>query len=460
MARRRRIVAGLAVALAAGMTSVAPVSATPSPVNLGGGGATFLANMMDVCRALYNSNAASNPSKDVVTYASVGSGSGKSGFQKGTYDFGGSESAYGATETKPNNFVYVPLVGGAIAIGYRIDGITPAGAQINLTGELVAKIFAGQITNWSDPAIAAINKATAVAVKASVSANGVTVKSSVKGNNVTFAATMTAAALKRFKGKKITVTPVTDGTSGTPVMNAGVRARVTKLAILAENTSYEVKAGTRTIGTLVPKAFTLGQDVTFPSLPIKVAYRSGNSGTTNNFANYLNKEYPAIWTKATSDAFTTAFPGTLPADGTFQAASGNDGVSNYVRDNNGAVTYAELSFLTERSLSYAKVSNAAGKYVAPSPESSAKNISVADVAADGLVTLNYKATDPASYPINAVSYGLASTSASAKATAVRSYFGYFLNKCAPAQAAPTGYTALTGDILTKAVAQVAKIGAS
>jgi len=459
MARRRRIVAGLAAALAAGVTSVAPVGATPSPVNVGGGGATFLANMMDVCRALYNSNTASNPGKDVVTYASVGSGSGKSGFRTGTYDFGGTESAYGATETKPSNFVYVPLVGGPIAIGYRIDGTAPAGAQIKLTGELVAKIFAAQITNWNDPAIAAVNKATAVALKASVAANGVTVKSTVRGTNVTFTATMTPAALKRFKGKKITVTPVTDGTAGTPVMDAGARKSVTKLVILAEKTSYEVKAGTRVIGTLVPKAYTLGVDVTFPSLQIKVAYRQGNSGTTNNFANYLNKEFPTIWTKATSDAFTTAFPGTMPTDGTFQAAQGNDGVSNQVRDNNGTVTYAELSFLTERNISYAKVSNAVGKYVAPSPESSAKNLAAADVATDGVTTLNYKATDAASYPINAISYGLASTAASAKATAVKSYFTYFLNKCAPTQAAPTGYTALTGEILTKALAQVAKIGA-
>ncbi|MFM9083815.1 MAG: substrate-binding domain-containing protein, partial [Actinomycetota bacterium] len=347
MARRLRIVAGLAVTLAAGVTSVAPVGATPSPVNLAGGGATFQANIQDVCRSLYNSSAAANPSRDVVTYAgTVGSGTGKTNFRTGTYDFGGTDSIYGATETKPSSFVYVPLIGGPIGIGYRIDGIAPAGAQINLTGELVAKIFAGQITNWNDPAIAAVNKATAVALNASVAANGVTVKSTVRGTNVTFTATMNAAALKRFKGKKITVTPVTDGTAGTPVMNAGVRKTVTKLAILAENTSYEVKAGTRVIGTLVPKAYTQGVNVTFPSLPIKVAYRSGNSGTTTNFANYLNKEFPTIWTKATSDAFTTAFPGTLPTDGPFPAESGNDGESTYVPDNNGAITYAELSFLT------------------------------------------------------------------------------------------------------------------
>lgn len=457
MARRRRIVAGLAVAVAAGLTNVAPVDATPSQ-NIGGGGATFLANMMDVCRALYNSNRTYNPSADVVTYASVGSGSGKTGFRSGTYDFGGSESAYGATETKPGNFVYVPLVGGAMTIGYRVDGLVPAGHNINLTGELIAKIFAGQITNWNDPAIAAVNKAVPVAARASVTAAGVTVRSTVRGNNVTFAATMTPAALKRFKGRKITVTPVTDGTTGAPVMNAGVRARVSKLALLGENTSYEVKVGTRAVGTLVPKAFTLGTNVTFPDLPIRVAYRSGNSGTTNAFANYLNKEFPAIWTKPTSDAFTTAFPGSIPTDGTFQAASGNDGVTNYVRDNNGAITYGELSFFTERKLAYAKVANAAGKYVLPTPESSAKNIATADVAADGIVTLNYKATDPGSYPINAVSYGLASTTPSAKANSVRSYFTYFVDVCVPKQGAATGYTPLEGEILKKADALIARIG--
>ncbi|MFM7263150.1 MAG: substrate-binding domain-containing protein [Acidimicrobiales bacterium] len=456
MATRRRIVAGLVVAAAASLSAVSPVLAGD---NVGGGGSSFMANLQEVCRALYNANKTFNPNSDVISYTASSSGTGRSTFQKGQFDYAGSDAPYGSTETKPAGFVYVPLIGGPIGIAYRIDGISPAGAQINLPGEVVAKIFAGQITNWNDPAIAAANKKTSVAAKTSVTSNGVTVKATVKGTNVTFNATMTPAALKRFKGKKLVITPVTDGKPGTAVMNASVNAKLTKLALVSASTTYEVTVGTRGIGSIVPVAFTLGQDVTFPSTAITVAYRSGSSGTTDSFANYLNKEHGSIWTKATSGTFATAFPGTSLPVGTFQSYSGNDGVTNAVRDTNGAITYAEVSFITERKLSAAKINNTAGKYVAPSPETSAKNLAEAVVAADGLVTLNYRVTDGASYPINAVAYGIANTAASSKATAVKGYFSYILNECAPKYGPCAGYAPMTGALLTTALAQVAKVGA-
>jgi len=185
----------------------------------------------------------------------------------------------------------------------------------------------------------------------------------------------------------------------------------------------------------------------------------GGSGTTNNFINYLNKSYPAIWTKVTNDNFGTAFPTTVPSDGSFQSASGNEGVANYVRDNNGAITYAELSYLEERSVKAAAVMNPGKKYVAPSPVSSAIWFEAAEVSADGLVTQNYTNTAADAYPINAISYGLASKTTSSDNTAVKSFFNYFITQCAPKNAAGAGYTALQGAILEKAKAQVAKISA-
>ena len=40
---------------------------------------------------------------------------------------------------------------------------------------------------------------------------------------------------------------------------------------------------------------------------------------------------------------------------------------------------------------------------------------------------------------------------------VKRYFSYFVNQCAPKNAAAAGYTPLTGAILTKAQAQLAKL---
>lgn len=446
------------VAAIAALASVAPVSSAIAGTALGGGGASFLANMMDICAAQYNRNTQFNTNADTVTYASVGSSSGKNNFKNGQYKFGGSESAY-STGTEPANLVYIPLVGGPIAIGYRVDGASPADAQVRLTGELVAKIFAGQVTNWNDPAIAAVNKATNVNKKLTSSKDGVTASVKKVGTKVNFTVTMNSAARQKYAKARVTITRTALGGSPKIVLSAAPRAILTRSINYAKDTVYKVKAGRTTIGILAVEKVQDGVDITFPNLPIRVVHRSDGSGTTNNFANYLNKSFPAIWTKPTSDTFATAFPGTVPTDGSFQSARGNEGLASYVRDNNGAITYAELSYLEERSVKAAAIMNPGKRFVAPSPVSSAIWFEAADVAESGLVTQNFANTAADAYPINAISYGLSSKTASADNTAVKSYFSYFLNQCAPKNAAGAGYTALQGAILAKAQAQVAKISA-
>ena len=454
MKLRRKFAAAAVLAAVAGMSPVSPVHAGTS---LGGGGASFLANMMDICAAQYNRNTAFNTNSDTVTYASVGSSSGKTNFANGTYKFGGSESAY--SSGAPASLVYVPLVGGPIAIGYRVDGISPATAQVRLTGEIVAKIFAGQITNWNDPAIVAANKATSVAKKVTATKDGVTATVAKVGTKVNFTVTMNAAARTKYKNAKVVITRTALGGSPKIVLSAKPAASLPRSIAYAKNTIYTVKAGKTTIGILAVEKVQDGVTIKFPSLPIRVVHRSDGSGTTNNFANFLNKSFPSIWTKPTSDTFATAFPGTVPTDGSFQSARGNEGLANYVRDNNGSITYAELSYLDERGVKAAAIQNPGKRYVAPSPVSSAVWFEAAEVAASGLVTQNFTNTAADAYPINAISYGLSSSATTADNTAVKSYFSYFLNQCAPKNAPGAGYTALQGAILTKALAQVAKISA-
>ena len=451
--RQKAAIAIAAISLAS-VAGVGPANAA----SIGGGGASFLANMMDICAAQYNRNTQSNTAADIVTYASVGSSSGKSGFTKGTYLFGGSESAYSAG-TAPAGLVYVPLVGGAIAIGYRLDGISPAGATVRLPSEVVAKIFAGQITRWSDPLISAANKATSVAKKLTATKDGVKVSIAKKAANVQFTMSMTPAAVTKFKNAKVTISAAKLGGVSTSLYSAKSAAKLSKSASYAANTVYTVKAGKTLIGVLTTEDAKDGETITFPDLAIRVVSRSDGSGTTNNFINYLNKSHPAIWTKVTSDTFSSGFPTTVPTDGSFQSAKGNEGLASYVRDNNGSITYAELSYLEERGVKAAAVSNPAGKYVLPSPTSSAVWLDAAEVAADGVVTQNFASTTADAYPINAVSYGLSSTAVSATNVSVKSFFKYFLDTCAPKNAAGAGYTPLTGAILAKAVAQVAKINA-
>ena len=110
------------------------------------GGASYTNALQQVCTQAYT--------KHKVTYANVGSGTGKRNFRSGTYDFGGSDSLYGPTEAKPANFVYVPLLGGPITIAFNLPGVT----RINLTPQMVGDIYLGNIKKWNDPAIVKINK--------------------------------------------------------------------------------------------------------------------------------------------------------------------------------------------------------------------------------------------------------------------------------------------------------------
>lgn len=447
--RKISVVAALAIATTAAVSTQANAAA------IGGGGASFMANMMDICASGFNKNELANPGKaDTITYASVGSSSGKNGFANGTYKFGGSESKY--SSGAPATLVYVPLIGGAIAIGYRVDGMTPANAQVRLTGETVAKIFAGQITKWNDPAILASNKASTVKKKLSAKKLGVTVTAKRVKSNVTFSVRMTAAAKKKYKNAKVTISAATLGGATKSIINSRYTKPMSKTVTYVANTTYQVNIGKNSIGKLAVATVRDGVTITMPDKAIRVVHRSDGSGTTNNFINFLNKSYPSIWTKVTSDTFSTGFPGTVPTDGSFQSAKGNEGLASYVRDNDGAITYAELSFLEERGVKAASIQNPGKTYVSPSPVTSASWLEGAEVTAEGLVNQSYTYTATDAYPINAVSYGLASSTASADMASVKRFFGYFLNTCAPKSAPGAGYTPLVGKILEKAVAQLAK----
>lgn len=454
------IVSAIALTASAVGTSTAFAGST-----LNGGGSTFVANLVDICSAQYNRNTQYNPNADVVSYSSVGSGTGKTNFANGTYKFGASDSLY--SSGAPNNFVYVPLVAGALSVMYRLDGVSPASETVRLSPSTVANIFAGNIKMWNDAAIKADNTAKTVAAVKKGSKSGVTASIKKVGSKVTVTVSATAAAVKKFKGKGVVFAKTTAKKKTSKAGSASaLKASLTQSFTYAKGDIYTVKVGTSSIAAIGVDSSTTGVTLTLPATPIRVAYRSGTSGTTNNFTKFLNKTVGSIWTNAANDSFTTAFPGgsgAVPQDGTFQAASGSDGVANYVRDNNGTVTYTEQSYADERataSVKSALIKNNAGIYTAPTPAGAAAFFAEAAVDAAGTVTADYTVQAADAYMIDAIAYGLASTTNSTDNTAVKSYFSYVLNVCAPKNGPGAGYAPLAGSILTKALAQVAKVSAS
>jgi phosphate transport system substrate-binding protein len=143
--KMRRSVNAIATAVAMTATVALVGPAAFAGENITAGGSSFAFNIIDNCAKSYTA--------DTIKYASVGSGTGRANFLNGTYDFGASDVAYGASDKKPTDFTYVPLIGGPIAIVFNIPGVT----KINLSATILGAIMNGRITKWNDESIAANN---------------------------------------------------------------------------------------------------------------------------------------------------------------------------------------------------------------------------------------------------------------------------------------------------------------
>lgn len=97
-----------------------------------------------------------------IDYDPSGSGAGRETFLEGASDFAGSDRAFKDEEIAAGGFakcaadsslVELPLYISPIAVIFNLEGID----SLDLDPATVAGIFAGTITNWSDPAIAATN---------------------------------------------------------------------------------------------------------------------------------------------------------------------------------------------------------------------------------------------------------------------------------------------------------------
>ena len=100
-----------------------------------------------------------------INYGGGGSGQGVQQFLDAKIDFAGSdfplaegkEQQAADARCGSGRAINIPMVGGPIAIGYNVPGVTKS---LNLSASNLAKIFSGKIANWNDRAIAQDNPGT------------------------------------------------------------------------------------------------------------------------------------------------------------------------------------------------------------------------------------------------------------------------------------------------------------
>lgn len=95
-----------------------------------------------------------------VNYQSIGSSGGIKQIVAKTVDFGASDAPLTKEELDKEGLTQFPTVVGGVVPVVNIDGIEPG--QIVLSGDVLAKIYLGQITQWNDPAITALNEGVAL----------------------------------------------------------------------------------------------------------------------------------------------------------------------------------------------------------------------------------------------------------------------------------------------------------
>ena len=198
-------------------------------------------------------------------------------------------------------------------------------------------------------------------------------------------------------------------------------------------------------------------DVELPDTRITPVNRSDESGTTENFVEYLSEVAPSVWTHEVD--------GNWPVKGG-EAAQGTSGVVEAVAAGEGAIGYADESQAGE--LGKAKI-EVGKEFVEPTPEAAAKILEESPEDKEDVVgkymfpfTLDRKTESEGTYPIVLVSYLLACTEygSAGEAEVVKGFLQYVISpEGQEAAAANAGSAPLSPALVSKITPAVEAIKA-
>ena len=293
--------------------------------NLAGSGASSMQNAQTAWTESFMGLVGAEGGDITVTYDPTGSGTGREQFLSGQVKFAGTDAALDEEELAASTEVCndeqafnLPVYISPIAVVFNLEGVE----SLNLSAEVIGGIFAGDITNWNDPAIADLNP-----------------------------------------------------------------------------------------------------DAELPDLDIVPVHRSDDSGTTENFTEYLSQNAPDAWTHGPIE--------TWPIDGG-QSGDGTSGMISTVEGGNGTIGYADASQagnlgtaniqVGEEFVEYSADAAAKAVDVSPREEGRAEN--------DIVVELDRTTEEAGVYPIVLISYlALCGSYAdSAEGEAVKAYASYIISE--------------------------------
>ena len=293
--------------------------------NLAGSGASSMQNAQTAWTESFMGLVGAEGGDLTVTYDPTGSGTGREQFLSGQVKFAGTDAALDEEELAASTEVCndeqafnLPVYISPIAVVFNLEGVE----SLNLSAEVIGGIFAGDITNWNDPAIADLNP-----------------------------------------------------------------------------------------------------DAELPDLDIVPVHRSDDSGTTENFTEYLSENAPDAWTHGPIE--------TWPIDGG-QSGDGTSGLISTVEGGNGTIGYADASQAGNLGTANIQVGE---EFVEYSADAAAKAVDVSPREEgreenDIVVELDRTTEESGVYPIVLISYlALCGSYAdSAEGEAVKAYASYIISE--------------------------------
>src|SRR5208283_881254 len=117
-------------------------------VLINGAGATF---PYPIYSKWFDEYGKANPGV-MFNYQSIGSGGGIKQITAKTVDFGASDGPMTMDQltAAPGRIYHIPTVMGAVAVAYNLAGVSKG---LKLSGDVLADIYLGKITQWNDPRI-------------------------------------------------------------------------------------------------------------------------------------------------------------------------------------------------------------------------------------------------------------------------------------------------------------------
>ena len=198
-----------------------------------------------------------------------------------------------------------------------------------------------------------------------------------------------------------------------------------------------------------PAIEKVNPDVDLPDLKITPVNRSDESGTTNNFQQYLAAAAPDVWTYEPDDVF--------PVKGG-EAAQGTSGVVAAVEGGNGTIGYADASQIGDLPAVEVGVGD---EFVAYSPEAAASVLEVSERVpgrsdSDLVYDLARDTEEAGTYPIVLLSYAIACPTYDdqAKADLVKAYLTYITSAEGQQAAAESAGSAPLSQALLDQIAPV------